>query len=248
VVVPTPVKPSLHPEQLTTRAVARAAPLQNSSYDELVGELRRDGILVFDPADVMGRGDGPDTSLYLKTDTHWRPETMRRTAEALAVFLRQQVTLPERPASPYRVEPREARQVGDTLAMLDLPPDQRLFPIERVALDFVVGPDGDPWRPSRDADVIVLGDSFSNIYSLPTMGWGEAAGLVEHLSLALGRPVDRLVQNDDGASATRRLLAREVTGTAGDRLDGKRVVVWQLAARELAFGDWEVIALAAPAR
>ena len=26
-------------------------------------------------------------------------------------------------------------------------------------------------------------------------------------------------------------------------LDGKRVVIWQFAARELAFGDWKLIAL-----
>jgi alginate O-acetyltransferase complex protein AlgJ len=85
---------------------------------------------------------------------------------------------------------------------------------------------------------LVLGDSFSNIYSLPTMGWGEAAGFVEHLSLALGRPVDRLVQNDNGASATRLALARDP-----DRLASARVVVWQFAARELASGDWVPVSL-----
>jgi alginate O-acetyltransferase complex protein AlgJ len=68
------------------------------------------------------------------------------------------------------------------------------------------------------------------------MGWGEAAGLGEQLSFALQRPIDRIIQNDQGAHATRGLLAREP-----DRLDGKRVVIWQFAARELAFGDWKVI-------
>ena len=100
----------------------------------------------------------------------------------------------------------------------------------------VLQPDGTPWRPSRDADVLVLGDSFSNIYSLESMGWGNAAGFVEQLSYVLRRPVDRIVQNDEGAFATREMLRR-----AGDeRLDGKRVVIYQFAARELAFGDWKV--------
>jgi len=61
------------------------------------------------------------------------------------------------------------------------------------------------------------------------------------LSYTLRRPVDRLVQNDEGAFATRVMLQRD-----SGRLDGKRVVVYQFAARELAFGDWKVIPLPAP--
>jgi alginate O-acetyltransferase complex protein AlgJ len=70
------------------------------------------------------------------------------------------------------------------------------------------------------------------------LGWGTSAGFAEQLSYALRRPVDRLVQNDQGAFATREMLRREP-----DRLDGKRVVVYQFAVRELAFGDWKVIPL-----
>jgi alginate O-acetyltransferase complex protein AlgJ len=125
--------------------------------------------------------------------------------------------------------------------MLDLPPDQTLFPPERVALRFIVDADGNPWRASPDADVLLLGDSFSNIYSLASMGFGESAGLAEQLSFVLQRPIDRVVQNDDGAYATREILQRSREGSdADDRLAGKRVVVWQFAARELMFGDWRV--------
>jgi alginate O-acetyltransferase complex protein AlgJ len=176
------------------------------------------------------------------TDTHWRPDTMQRVAEALAGFVREHATLPQVTAPGYAVERREAQQLGDTAAMLDLPPEQTLYPRERVTLAFVVDAAGDPWRSARDADILVLGDSFTNIYSLPTMGWGEAAGLVEHLSYTLQRPVDRIVQNDDGAHATREALRREVGGGA-DRLAGKRVVIWQFAARELASGDWKMIGM-----
>ncbi len=85
--------------------------------------------------------------------------------------------------------------------------------------------------------MLVLGDSFSNIYSLGSMGWGESAGFAEHVSYALGRAVDRIVQNDDGAYATREQLQRG----GPERLAAKRVVIWQFAARELASGDWKVI-------
>ena len=128
----------------------------------------------------------------------------------------------------------------DITAMLDLPTGQTLYPPERVALRYVVDEAGNPWRPSQDADVLLLGDSFTNIYSLATMGWGEGAGLAEQLSYVLQRPVDRIVQNDQGAHATRGLLHRELAAGT-DRLAGKRVVIWQFAAREFAAGDWKVI-------
>ncbi|MFN2446049.1 MAG: hypothetical protein ABR606_10795 [Vicinamibacterales bacterium] len=243
VVMPTPVKSTVHPDRIAPAYHFERAPLQNASYAAFLDDIAREGVLLFDPASEVARArEESSEPPYLATDTHWRPEAMQRVAEALTAFLARHVTLPSVQPPGYRVEPREARQIGDTTAMLDLPAGQTLYPPERVALRFVVGPNGDPWRPSRDADVLVLGDSFSNVYSLSTMGWGESAGFIEQLSYVLQRPVDRIVQNDQGAQATRVLLSRE-TGGSSDRLAGKRVVVWQFAARELAFGNWTVIPL-----
>ena len=70
------------------------------------------------------------------------------------------------------------------------------------------------------------------------MGWGEAAGLAPHLACALGRDVDVIAQNDSGAFATRKLLS-EALGAGEDRLAGKKVVIWEFAARELSVGDWK---------
>ena len=95
------------------------------------------------------------------------------------------------------------------------------------------------WRSSPTADVLLLGDSFSNIYALSSLGWGDGAGLAEQLSYELQRPLDRITQNDEGANATRVALRR--AGAA--RLAGKRVVIYQFAARELASGDWRMVPL-----
>ncbi len=88
--------------------------------------------------------------------------------------------------------------------------------------------------------MLVLGDSFANIYSLESIGWGSSGGLVEHLSHALRRPVDRMVQNDAGSYATREMLGR----ADPQRLAPKRVVIYQFAARELASGDWRILSIA----
>ncbi|CAN5356187.1 hypothetical protein BH23ACI1_BH23ACI1_19830 [soil metagenome] len=238
IVVPTPVKPSIHPEKFAAAYEGRREPLQNPSYTALLDDLERAGVRVFDPAAGLAaaRLTGPQ---YLATDTHWRPETVEAVVGQLAAMLRQQADLPAVPPPGFRLVERAVANPGDTAAMLDLPASQTLYPPEEAWIRQVREADGGPWRSSREADVLILGDSFTNIYSLASLGWGESAGFAEHLSFALGRPIDRIVQNDEGAYATRALLQQ--AGPA--RLAGKRVVIWQFAARELAFGDWRVIVL-----
>ena len=61
---------------------------------------------------------------------------------------------------------------------------------------------------------------------------GRIGWLVEHLSAALSMPIDKIVINAGGAFSTRQSLAQQV-----ERLDGKRVLVYQFATRELFSGD-----------
>ena len=243
VVMPTPVKSMVHPDKLARGYEPSSSPLQNPSFTRLVEDLRRAGVLVFDAADLLARARRETGQpQYLAADTHWRPEAMGIVTDALAAFLRTRVPMPAIDDPGYTTEPRDVTNAGDTVAMLDLPPGQRLYPSEIVSILRVLSADGSAWRPSRAADVLVLGDSFSNIYSLASMGWGDSAGFTEQLSYALGRPVDRIVQNSDSAYAT-RLALRRMLATGDDRLAGKRVVIWQFAARELTIGDWRVIEL-----
>ncbi len=234
IVMPTPVKAGVHPEMLArgSRDSGPARVLQNPSYGAFIDDLARDGVLVFDPSTTLAAAwaDGPQ---YLRTDTHWRPEAMELVAERLAGFLAGHVQLSAVADPDYRIDRVELRNTGDAARMLDLPAKARLLSPEAIFLRRVLLPDGSAWRPSPTADVLVLGDSFSNIYTLESMGWGTSAGFVEQLSYTLRRPLDRIVQNDEGAFATRAILDRDP-----DRLAGKRVVIYQFAARELLFGDW----------
>ena len=235
VVMPTPVKPSVHPEKLTARYDDDAGLVGNPSYRRFVEDLNARGVRVFDPAEMLVEARRASGSpQYLATDTHWRPEAMEMVAERLAEFLGTAVPLPPR-QSGYRTEATEVSAEGDLAVMLDLPARQSWIAPDTVTIRRVLDASGAPWRPSRDADVLLLGDSFSNIYSLASMRWGDAAGFAEHLSRALGRPLDRIVQNDAGAYATREQLH-----ASPGRLTGKRVVIYQFAARELSFGDWKV--------
>ena len=322
VVMPTPVKPSVEAAGLgAARLRARSvlspvlssereaaglgaarlgAPIvTNRSYPRFVAELEAAGVAVFDVAATLAamrrEGEGP---LYLATDTHWRPGTVRRVAADLAAFVEGgaalseggaalsegRAALSEDEAAPsegraalseggpalseggaapsgrgalsgpgalsgrgdYRLRPVEVTNAGDTARLLGLGPAAARFPPETVRVERVETAEGEPWAPARGAEVLLLGDSFTNVYSLGALGWGTSAGLAEHLSFALGRPVDRLAQNDDGASASRRLLSAELARDP-DRLAATRVVIYQFAARELSQGDWRPVDLDAAA-
>jgi alginate O-acetyltransferase complex protein AlgJ len=136
--------------------------------------------------------------------------------------------------------PLQVERVGDLVDMLKLPDGQTLFRPQRVTIHQVQDGAGAPWQPDPKGDVLLLGDSFTNVFSLEPMGWGSAAGLAPQLALALGRGVDVIAQNDSGAFATRQALARELAA-GQDRLAGKRVVIWEFASRELAVGDWKPV-------
>ena len=244
IVMPTPVKPALDGERLAGgggRGAARVA--GNASYRAFVDELRSRGVPVFDVLDSLrGRKRGTRRPLYLATDTHWRPETMEFAADRLAAFIAREVEIPDAPAPAYRIAERSVTNRGDTERLLGLSAGGSAYRPETVTVRQVASGNGRLWRPDRSADVLLLGDSFTNVFSLGAMGWGSAAGLAEHLSVALRRPIDRLAQNDDGARASRELLAAAL-GRGDDRLAGKRVVVFQFAARELGQGDWRLVDL-----
>ena len=240
IVMPAPVKPSIYPEFLT-RGGNRSQVVQNPSFDDFKRQLAQAGVAVLEPAASLAEAKArtPELPLYLKTDTHWTPPAMELTAAALAGFARQTVTLPAPQAGRFVAVEKAVEAMGDVALMLKLPTGQKLFPPERVRVREVLDRNRF-WRPDGAAEVLFLGDSFANIYSLEPMGWGEAAGFVEHLSLALGLPVDALCRNDAGSHATREMLSNELK-RGQDRLAGKKLVIWEFAARELACGDWKLL-------
>jgi hypothetical protein len=243
IIVPTPIKAMIHPEKLSYHYDRQLKELQNPSYERFKEEMECEGVLVFDPVSVLieakAKGGQPQ---YLASDTHWRPEAMELVAEKLNDFIRERVALPPLPPSGYRAERSGISQLGDLAVMLGLPVNQQAFPWETVSIRKIFGTEGEPWQPQKTADVLVLGDSFSNIYSLGAMGWGEGAGFIEQLSYALQRPLDRIIRNDNGSYAPREFLAAEMA-KGKDRLEGKHLVIYQFAIRELAVGNWKRIDL-----
>ena len=221
ILIPAPGKPLVYGDKLGAGEDRKG----NKSFDEFKKQVEFFGVTVLDFTDdfIAMRKDGVDS--FLKTDTHWTPAAMqlaaKKTAEAIG------------DAEPDTEDGAKATITarGDIANMLKLPDVDDIFPkqtVEVVQYDVV---------QDRNSDVLLLGDSFTNIFSLDAMGWGTRAGFAETLAHELGRSIDVIARNDSGAHATRDVLSAEFL-RGRDRLEGKKVVVWEFAIRELAVGDW----------
>lgn len=245
--VPTPVKASILPGGLAGAHFVGA--VQNASYPDFLDRVRAAGAEVYDPTEVLLALRQEGTPVYLRADTHWRPEAVERVADALArrvetILANRQVELAT-VSQAYRRQAVRVVNRGDLLELLGLPGNQVLIAEEEIELHRVVDARRRLWRAEVDSPILLLGDSFSNVYSMPELGWGGGAGLAEQLSYNLGLPVDKLVVNAGGAYGARERLVGELA-QGRDRLAGKRLVIWQFAQRELASGDWKLLPLPLP--
>jgi hypothetical protein len=236
ILVPVPVKPTIEGRKFSP-AANRAEFFENSSFAEFKSRLQKQRVRVFDPEPLLlARKRNVAEALYLKADTHWRPETMQVVAQALAAEIRPSSSPP---SAAMQTEEKQIAGLGDIARMLKLPSAQTLSYAEQVTIQQILLGNA-LWRPVTTSEILLLGDSFSNIFSLAALGWGESAGFAEQLSAALHRPIDCILRNSDGAFATREILAHELA-RGRDRLAGKKFVVWQFASRELALGDWKIL-------
>jgi hypothetical protein len=249
IIMPVPVKPMIEPEFLS-RAYDNFSPmpLQNPSYGSFLESLDHAGIEYVDISKSLVKTKGlTRRPQFLRTDTHWTPDAMEKSVALLAEKIRNLDPGEADPGFVLRRSTQTIEGVGDIVSMLKLPSSSPLYQKETTTIRPVSQENGAPWAPDQRADILVLGDSFFNIFSLAEMGWGASAGFVEQLSYNLGRPLDAILRNDAGAFATRELLGQELA-RGRDRLDGKKLVIWQFAVRELATGNWEFVPMKVPAR
>lgn len=234
VVLPVPVKPVIEFGELGSTST-NPRPLHNASYQKFLSDLSAAGVEVFDPTDLLaGECQVTGRHQYLKTDTHWTPAAMELVAKTLA----QRIPPASAPSTLRRSSPELVENAGDLAGMLQLLPAATEALSEKAEIQPVTLADGSAWHPDTESDVLLLGDSFTNIYSTPDLGWGQGAGLAEQLSWHLGKPIDRIAINAGGSLSVRQELARNP-----NRLAEKKVVIYQFAVRELTSGDWRPIAI-----
>ena len=238
ILLPVPVKPGVHPDKLRSKDFKDkgGAVIRARGFSFWRDALEKHGCAIFDAAPALSKIREEHGAAYLKGDTHWTPEAMDAVAAALASEPQYVLEPLDTASPPVESAPHEVTNAGDTAMMLALPDTHELRTPETVEVR--------PIEFAKDvaADVVLLGDSFSNIYSLEGMGWGADAGLAERLAFHLGRPVNAFIRNDGGAWGSReRFLQALARGQTS--LKGVKAVIWQFSERELAHGDWKEMSL-----
>jgi len=252
--VPVPGKAAIQPEEiapgnftepLRPEGWSRFAAQVDSAWRKLAvarGLEANNAPVVFDPAALLWQQKTDSgQAQFLRADSHWTPSAMEAVAKELAA-----ATLGilggGPPAAPESAQLLHIDGIGDTARMLDLPAGSFFLRPQGVEVARI---SGQPWSPDSNSPVILLGDSYTNIYSAEDLGWGSSAGLAEQLSRRLGFSVDRLSRNDSGALAARQIMVA-AAAKGGDWLKSKKVVVWELAVREVIGGDWQPVSWEAP--
>ena len=237
---PVPVKAQVHPERLvrpggsgrTARPGGLA--LENPSFPELVRRLGESGVPVYDALPELRAAALAGEQLYLATDTHWNARGMRVAADGLARFLARETALPARPPAGLRRRSIDYEFEGDLTRLLGAGVGDKIFPDERLALDEILGLGEVPYSVAMpsDSDVLLLGDSYSLVFS--SLAGGRTASFAEQLAFALDRPVRR------NSKVAANNLSDRVHWLRLDPelLAGVRVVVYEVTARTLSSGDW----------
>ena len=225
ILMPVPVKAIVHSEKL----FHDGSLLKNPYYQQLINELE---IKVFDSTKILY--EAKNTQSYLKSDTHWTPHAMEEVAKKLAQLIKPHSSTNNllKPIS------NEVINQGDIKRQLNISQSKN----EQVKTNQIYTNNGSLWAPNLKSDVLLLGDSFTNIYSLQSMGWGFSAGLAEHISNNLGKSIDCIAINNGGANETRQELARQYANGI-DRLKGKKTLIWQFSMRDLITKKWQKIKL-----
>lgn len=245
ILMPTTIKPQIYADEMTVRCDDLTKPIQNPSYGEFLKRLNEAGVEVFDFSRTLFNFRREGNQAFLKTDTHWTPEAMDRVAQDLVARIKRDDGWQPSRRVLYSERPVKVTHLGDIAKMLKLPSDQDAYDPETVEIYQVLGQKKTFWESSRSAPVLLMGDSFTNVFSLSEMGWGASAGLAERVSYHLQCDVDRIAINAGGAFSTRQQLSRALK-RGEERLEGKKVVIWQFAMRELIEGNWRPLKIPMP--
>lgn len=253
--VPVPVKPMIYPEGIGRGKAGKgkwAGPVGHQDQNALYEQLRQSGIDVIDLSDTFWSMK-KDGEVYLKQDTHWTQATMQRAVKEVAARVREKAWFDETHKTHGTLTTREEvikrQSIGDLTDMLGLKKPADLFDQETqqiaVIKDTSTGkpPVSDPGSP-----IVLLGDSFVNIFDDSGSGFGDpkwkpknetdkepgiGAGFAQHLAADLQTPLQIHTANGGGATQIRQEFAE-----SGDNVvRAKKLVIWVLASRDLLLSE-----------
>ena len=221
ILISIPSKAMIYPEKINHNI---KGPISHPDAQRLVSELN--SLPNLDVLDLTRSlfNLKKDKKVFLKQDTHWTPEAMEEAAKIIANHIKSMdINIDKVNLNPKQKEGRKA--YGDLVEKINIWDGS--FNQESVIAKPIKGNTRD-----RNSKIILLGDSFTNIYSSNEgLGWGNNAGLPEHIASNVGTPIDVISINGGGATKVRKKLAQR-RGSSED-MKNKKVVIWAITCRDL---------------
>ena len=221
ILVSIPSKAMIYPEKINHNI---KGPISHPDAKRLVSELN--SLPNLDVLDLTKSlfNLKKEKKVFLKQDTHWTPEAMEEAAKIIAGHIKSLGITTNKPNLNSRNK-EERKAYGDLVEKINI--WDGAFNQESVIAKPIKGNTRD-----RNSEIILLGDSFTNIYSSNEgLGWGNNAGLPEHIASNVGTPIDVISINGGGATEVRKKLAQR-RGSSED-MKNKKVVIWAITCRDL---------------
>lgn len=238
ILVPIPTKPMVYPNRLGGGREDQI--VERKDAEGFYDRLRAGGVQVVELTDLYA-AEKESTEMYLKQDTHWTPEGLQSAAELVAAHVKERPWFEELEAPLVTTVEKgiEVENDGDGVRNLDLGDRTgAFFERERITISRVVDTrtKGSVALNNVASPIVLLGDSFTNIYSRGEMGFGAGAGFADHLAGRLGMALDVIAINGQGTTAVRRELAGR-SYSAWLMRDKKKAVIWAIVERDLFLTD-----------
>lgn len=242
--VPVPPKAAIYPDQLgpgvqvrITRDEKGRLPRVDRRLQQFYTLLAEQGVRVIDLTEpfLKARQENPDRLLYCLTDSHWSGHGLEIAAKLITEAVGRPDWLPQAPENGFTRERRSVTMRGDLL-----PPGA---PAERrETLELTLINQGREPITDRNSPVVLLGDSHLLVFHIGGDMHATGGGLPDHLAARLGFPLDVLGVRGSGATNARRaLLLRR------DQLEGKRMIIWVMTAREFTEAQsWQKLPIKLP--
>ncbi len=230
--VVVPVKSEVYYEKLPVDgAPSDKTTIVNPYSRKILADIQDAGIEVIDllPAFLAAKAeDGEhDEPVYQKQDTHWTNRGLQIAAEKIAERVKQYSWYDDAISAGKveftTVDTTFSRQ-GDIVDKL--PQDaQAKYPAVTLKARQVKTPDGELNTGSKAGQVMLIGDSFTGVFEHVDC---KGAGVGSHIAAKTDLPVD-IITSWGGGPLVRKKMMR----ARSKLMDGKRLVVYMMVARDL---------------
>lgn len=236
VLMPIPEKSVIRMDGLVDLSTLPDAKGYSRATRAYLDELNKSGIEVIDLYDKLTQTSDPT---YCKTDSHFTPKSAVHITQCLIRTIADR--MPEIPIENKFADLESQSSVTQITIKGDLAGNDAAEIIDLYTAPKFVSAINRPGTITK-SPILLMGDSHLLVYSQGDDMHATGAGIIDHLTPALGYSPDVISTKGDGINAVRIKLYRDMKKNP-DLLKDKRVIIWCFAARNFSQQEWKAVKL-----